>query len=92
MLRLFAQLHVRRVALRLVGVMLSGLSLDGSEQLGLIGPDPEEERRDRLASALDELRARFGFSAVTAGRSLNLLGKLRQDANGYVLRTPCLTK
>jgi len=91
-LSLLARLHTRRVSVRLVGVTLSGLSLDDEDQLRLIRPDDEEQRAARLASALDELRARFGFGAVTAGKSIELLGKLRQDSNGYVLRTPCLTK
>jgi DNA polymerase-4 len=91
-LALVERLHARRVSVRLVGVALSGLSLDDADQLELFGPDDEEERRTRLAEALDELRGRFGFSSVTAGKSIGLLGKLKQDANGYVLRTPCLTK
>jgi len=89
-LALLGRLHARRVALRLVGVTLSGFSGSGAEQTSLL--EPTEDRRARLADALDELRGRFGFSAVTAGRSIDLLGRLRQDANGYVLRTPCLTK
>jgi DNA polymerase-4 len=87
---LLGRLHVRRVALRLVGVTLSGLSIKGADQLSLLEPDAD--KRDHLADALDEVRGRFGFSAITAGRSLDLLRKLRQDSNGYVLRTPCLTK
>jgi hypothetical protein len=75
-------------------VTLSGLSLDGADQMSLIEPEggPNRDRRGHLADALDELRGRFGFSAITAGRSVDLLGRLRQDSNGYVLRTPCLTK
>ena len=89
---LLGRLHTRRVAVRLVGVTLSGLALDDADQLALWEPEELEARRTRLAEALDEVRARFGFSAVTAGKSIELLGKLRQDSNGYVLRTPCLTK
>lgn len=89
-LALLGRLHVRRVALRLVGVTLSGFSVEGADQMSLL--DDGEDRRNGLALAIDEVRGRFGFSAITAGRSLDLLGKLRQDTNGYVLRTPCLTK
>jgi DNA polymerase-4 len=91
-LALMARSHTRRVAVRLVGVTLSGLSLDDAGQVTLLAPDDDEVRREQLAAALDELRSRFGFGAVTAGKSIGLLGTLRQDANGYVLRTPCLTK
>ncbi len=89
---LFERLHTRRVALRNVGIVLSSLSLDDSSQMSLFKEDEGEARRGRLAEALDDLRARYGFGAVTAGKSVGLLGKLRQDDNGYVLRTPCLTK
>jgi DNA polymerase-4 len=87
---LLVRLWTRRVSLRLVGVTLSGLSLKDGEQLDLF--DPPDERGAALAAAVDDVRARFGFSAITAGPSLDLLGKLRQETNGYVLRTPCLTK
>ncbi len=89
---LLARIHVRRVALRSVGVVLSGLALDDSSQMSLLEEDEDEARRERLAEAVDDLRARYGFGALTAGKSVDLLGKLRQDDNGYVLRTPCLTK
>jgi DNA polymerase-4 len=89
---LFTRVHVRRVALRSVGVVLSGLALDDSSQMSLLEEDEDDARRGRLAEAVDDLRARYGFSALTAGKSVELLGKLRQDDNGYVLRTPCLTK
>ncbi len=85
-----AQLWKRRVALRLVGVVLSGLALGREDQLELF--EPPDERREALAAAVDDVRSQFGFAAITAGPSLDLLGKLRQETNGYVLRTPCLTK
>ncbi|MBI4582923.1 MAG: DNA polymerase IV [Planctomycetes bacterium] len=46
----------------------------------------------RLCASLDAVRERFGYAAVVAGRSLQLLGKLPQDAHGFILRTPCLTR
>ncbi len=88
---LLAALHTRRVALRLVGVTLSGFVPGDDPQMDLFIED-EDEKQKRIAGALDEIRAKAGFSAITAGKSIGLLGKLKQDANGYVLRTPCLTK
>ena len=88
---LLARVHVRRVALRLVGVTLSGFEVADDDQLGLF-VDESADRLERIAAAVDEIRARAGFSAITAGKSLDLLGRLRQDVNGYVLRTPSLTK
>ena len=70
--------------------MLSGFLRADTGQLDLFAKESEHD--ERLASAMDEVRCRFGFSALTSGQSLNLLGKLRQDDNGFVLRTPSLTK
>jgi DNA polymerase-4 len=89
-LALFSRLYARRVALHSVGVALSGLTLLVARQPNLF--EPERDRRARLADALDAVRGKFGFSSITAGKAIALLGKLRQDSNGYVLRTPCLTK
>ena len=50
------------------------------------------ERLDRLYASLDRVRDRFGHSAVVAGRSIALMGKLEQDGYGFVLRTPSLTR
>jgi DNA polymerase-4 len=91
-LGLLERLHTRRVALRHVGVTISSLSLSEAGQPSLFEVDLSEEKKERLAAAVDDVRRRFGFAAITAGRSMDLLGKLRQDANGFVLRTPCLTK
>ena len=91
-LELLAGLHSRRVALRHVGVTLSGLAPRDESQMLLFAPEAAVARDERLARAVDDIRRKFGFSAITAGPSLDLLGSLRQDANGYVLRTPCLTK
>ncbi len=84
------RLWKRRVALRLVGVILSGLKPGREDQLELF--EPPDERSEALAAAVDDVRSQFGFAAITAGPSLDLLDKLRQETNGYVLRTPCLTK
>jgi hypothetical protein len=49
-------------------------------------------RRERLTRSLDAVRSRFGHAVVVAGPSVRLLGRLEQDRNGFVLRTPSLTK
>jgi len=105
---LLRQLHTRRVALRLVGVVLTGLVADnGLEQLDLFAegdriatPSGQEHacqhsrRRSelRLLEHLDQIRDRYGYSSVVCGRSLHLLGKLEQDDHGFVLRTSSLTQ
>ena len=63
----------RRAPVRLLGVGLSGLiEQDTPAQLGLFpGSDPVESDRDRmLARVVDDLRDRFGHSAVLPGRVL----------------------
>jgi DNA polymerase-4 len=84
---LLRSLYRRRVALRFVGVTLSGFSDDGG-QLQLFG----DGRLERFHAAADAVREKFGHGALVTGRAIALLGTLPKDAHGYVLRTPCLTK
>ena len=57
-----------KVALRLIGVQITGLDGDRPVQLGLFAA-PEEERRNALNEALDEIFARFGPDALKRGRT-----------------------
>ena len=69
---LFRQHRDHRRKVRLLGVSLSGLTHE-AEQLDLL----EAERRgklEKLTSAADRLRDRFGFSSVQFGGSLHLEG------------------
>jgi len=89
--QLLANLHKRRVNLRHVGVALFNFSLQSQEQPGLF--DHRKTIRDQsLQRALDAIRDKFGHAAIVMGPSVNLLGQLKQDDNGFVLRTPSLTK
>ncbi len=89
---MLSAIHARRVALKLVGVTLSRLSLAGPRQGDLFAA-PADLKRPALLLALDRIRSRYGASAVVAGPALALLGKLAQDSyHGFVLRTPSLTK
>jgi DNA polymerase IV len=81
----------RREALRRVGVALSRFHAGATVQGDLFDAGAGEER-ERLTRGLDAVRSRFGHAAVVAGPSVRLLGKLEQDRNGFVLRTPSLTK
>ena len=66
-------------------------SLKSQEQPGLF--DHRQTIRDQsLQRALDAIRDKFGHAAIVMGPSVNLLGRLQQDDNGFVLRTPSLTK
>jgi DNA polymerase-4 len=84
-------LHTRRVNVRLVGITLSRFVPERDFRGGLFA-DERRERKGRLYGALDRVRDRFGYGALVTGRSLDLVGKLRHDPHGFVLRTPSLTK
>jgi DNA polymerase-4 len=56
------------IPLRLVGVQVSGLDKDRPVQIGLFDA-PEDERRNALNAALDDIVAKFGPAAVRRGQS-----------------------
>jgi hypothetical protein len=57
------------VALRLLGVQVSGLDKERPVQLGLFDGGEEDSRADALNAALDEIMAKFGPKAVKRGRT-----------------------
>jgi DNA polymerase-4 len=89
-LRLLGQLHDRRVALRHVGIVLSHLCPRAS-RAALFEP-PRQARARRIHRAIDSIRDRWGHAAIVTGKSIELLGSLRQNDYGFILRTPSLTK
>ncbi len=89
-LRLLARLHTRRVALRHVGIVLSQFRRRAS-RARLFEP-PRRARAHRIYDAIDSIRDRWGHAAIVTGESIELLGSLRQNDYGFVLRTPSLTK
>ena len=88
---LLERLFTRRVRLSHVGVVLSRFALLDGAQLDLLAPSGQE-RAHRLVEGVDAVRDRYGHASLVSGRSLPLLGQLEQDRNGFVLRTPSLTK
>ena len=54
------------ISLRLVGVQVTGLDKDRPVQIGLFEA-PEDERRNALNAALDDIVAKFGPGAVKRG-------------------------
>jgi hypothetical protein len=79
-----------------VALSRSGAASASEGAVDLFAALEEAMRKTRgalsLCRSLDRIRERFGYSSVVSGKSLNLLGKLPQDAYGYVLRTPSLTR
>ena len=90
-LHLLGRLFRRREALHLVGVSLTNIVPRAARQ-GDLYEEEETRQAESLSRALDEVRDRFGFSSVVAGKSLDLVGKLERNSHGFVLRTPSLTK
>jgi DNA polymerase-4 len=82
---------MRRSALRLVGISLESLCRGSASQGDLYG-ERDASREADLCAGLDRVRDRFGHGAVVSGRSLYLIGKVKRDKYGYILRTPSLTK
>lgn len=90
-LDLLRTILTRRIRVRLVGISVSGLTRAGSVQ-GDLFCDARADKRRRLHHKLDRIRDRYGFSAVTAGRALELLNKMEKGFHGFKLRTSCLTR
>ncbi len=88
---LLDRIWTRREALHLAGVSLTNIGPPRARQTDLY----EEEgarREESLTGALDRVRDRFGFGAVVAGKSLDLIDRLERSDHGFVLRTPSLTR
>ncbi|MHC4473151.1 MAG: DNA polymerase Y family protein [Planctomycetota bacterium] len=81
----------RRVRLKHLGVALTGLTESRDRQRDLF-VEEEHERTVRLHEGIDRIRGRFGFRAITAGRSIGLLDRFPQNEHGFVLKTPSLTR
>lgn len=86
---LHARLHTRRVAVRHVGITLGKLA--PAESLPLFEAPPQAHDR-QLRQAVDAIRDRYGHAALVTGKSIDLLGTLEQNDEGFILRTPSLTK
>jgi DNA polymerase-4 len=75
---LFHAAYARRVAVRLLGVGLANL-VDAAPQLDLFA-EPRALAWERLITALDRLRGRWGFEAVRTGPTLLLPADEERDA------------
>ena len=87
---LFLQLYSgSRLSLRLVGVKASDLVR--TRPLSLF--EPYSERRERLGSAVDQVREKYGFGSLLTVRE-GMLDKLYrfEKQRGFVLKTASLTK
>ena len=90
-LELLNTLWHKRMRVRLVGVTLSKL-YPTVEHQGRLFEERLYEKEENLYRSVDRIRDRFGFSAITQGRSIDLVGRLPKDRHGFQLRTPSLTQ
>jgi hypothetical protein len=86
---MFNSLYRRRKGIRFVGVALNNLKNAGFAESFILD---RTEKKERLLGSIDDIRNRFGFLAVTTGRTLVLGDHYRQKVTGYELRTPGLSK
>lgn len=82
-------LEERRQPVRLIGVGAQEL-VDVGQQLRLWDRTTLKERG--LNRALDDVRGRYGFLAVQQGRTFALKGNFPAEREGFVLKTPSLSR
>ncbi len=69
---LFNEVWDGRTALRLIGVTLTDITKDSGEQLSLFGTDNStNEKKQKLDSAVDAIRNKFGDSKIMLGGIMN---------------------
>jgi DNA polymerase-4 len=87
---LLPRTYTRRVAVRLVGVTLSGLTSDG-RQMRLFDEDAYG-RRDRLYASIDAIRERFGFTSLVTSQAVDLLETHSRCRETFELPVGCLSR
>lgn len=85
---IFDEMTLRRIRIRHVGVSATNIRPLNYQQF-LFG---ERTRKESLNCAIDELREKFGFMSVMPADTLKLKSKYRNDAHGYILHNPALTR
>ncbi len=85
---IFEEIRLRRIRIRHVGVSVTGIEPVNVQRLLF----NEVSRQEALNSAVDEIRARYGFTALLPADTLTLKTRYRMDAHGYILHNPALTR
>ncbi|MEZ5358351.1 MAG: DNA polymerase IV [Candidatus Zixiibacteriota bacterium] len=86
---MFETMYKRRKGIRFVGVNLNNLKNSVYEESFIFD---RTEKNEKLLGSVDEVREKFGFLAVTTGRTLMLGEHYNKRVTGYELRTPGLSK
>jgi DNA polymerase-4 len=87
---LLPRTYTRRVAVRLVGVSLSGLVPSGRQML--LFDEASYERRTRLYASVDAVRERFGFTSLVTSHAVDLLETHERTRDGFQLPVACLSR
>ena len=85
---IFEEIRLRRIRIRHVGIAVTHLEPLNFQRFLF----DERNRQESLTSAIDEIRARFGFMALLPANTLELKHKYKMQANGFVLHNPALTR
>ena len=86
--QLYNQLQQRRIRIRFVHISVSDIEPENWQ------PDffATNTKNKNLLTSVDEIRNRFGFTAVLPAETQILKSKYRMDKNGYILHTPSLSQ
>lgn len=87
--KMFRTLYRRPLGIRFVGVTLSNLKNALHSDSFILD---RTEKNERLLESIDSIRGRYGFLAVTTGRTVPLDDRYRRKVTGYELRTPGLSQ
>ena len=85
---IFDNLRLRRIRIRHVGVAAGHIEPARYQRFLF----DEASRKEALNTAVDEIRQRFGFTALLPADTLQLRRKYRMDRHGYILHNPALTR
>lgn len=84
------ELAKEKQAVRLIGIGVTNL-VKGGRQLNML--DSSAVRLERLNTAIDRIRKKYGFTAIQTGRTLLLKDIFPTDDKGdYTLQTPSLSR
>jgi len=83
------ELSKEKQAVRLIGIGVSNL-VEAGRQLEML--DASTQRLERLNSAIDRIRKKYGFTAIQTGRTLLLKDIFPESDDGYTLQTPSLSR
>jgi DNA polymerase-4 len=85
---LFEETPFRRLRMRRAGLTVSRIATrDGQGELF-----EERCRQETLDSTVDDIRRRFGFTAIMPASLVNLQSHYRIEKSGFVLHAPALTQ